>query len=319
MKNSPLLSEPLAAHDSGGELQPGVIYGANEARLTASTYSEPLTAYTVGWKDSENIEATLEFLAPSVQVGRRFEFKKANNAEQFFSDTDDVRAIGSEFKRVEFSGTTINEKTHNKGLTYRIDRDEDLVDEQTVVSRLMTRLLRNELRRAITVAQAAATNTAKTWNAAAQPDEDMRGAIAAHQLALGVFPNRGLISLVAWNLRATSFSGQNNAGAYAGLARDPAAVGQMLGLDDLRLTRELFQVTATAKQRILTSHALFFFGENGIMKDDPSSLKRFVTRPQGAGKFNVLRFEKGKFIDITVEHYSNTIAAAGGLQQLTIS
>ena len=316
MKN--IDSSVLAIDRGGVDLTPGVIYAVNESRLASSTYSEPLTAYTVGWKDSENIEATLEWIAPSIVVGRRFEFKKADNNEQFFSEIDDIRGIGSDFKRIEYKGTSVNEKTLNKGLAYRIDSDEDLVSEEVVVARLQTRLLRNELRRAFGVAQAAASNTNKTWNASATPDEDMRAAIAAHQLAMGVFPNRGIISLAAWNLRCSAYAPQNNAGALAGMSRNATDVGQLLGLDDLRTTRELFQVSGTAKQRILTSNALFFFGENGIMKDDPSSVKRFVTRPDG-GKFRVYRTQVGKFVDIIVEHYSNIVAAAGGIQQLTLS
>lgn len=309
---------PLAI-DNGASLQPGVITAINEARLSASTYSEPLTAYTAGWKDSENLDELLEYIAPSIPVARRFEFKKGKNKELFLSDIDDIRAIGSDFKRVEYSGESVNEKTVNKGLAYRIDRDEDLVSEEQVVSRLMTRLFRNEYRRATTQAQAIATNTAKTWNSSANPDDDMGEAVAAFQLATGTFPNRGLISLVAWNLRRKAYAPQNTAGANAGLSLTPKQVGELLGLDDLKVTRALFQSTETAKARILTSHALFFYGESGIMKDDPSSLKRFVTKPEGGGKFRVLRKEEGKFIDIAVEHYSNTIAAAGSAQQLTIS
>ena len=103
--------------DLGSNNQPGEIYLANEARFTSSNFSQPLTAYSVGWKDAEDIKATLDFIAPEVPVGRRFEFKNATNSEEFLSEADDVRAIGSAFKRVEFRGSTTNEKTINKGLT----------------------------------------------------------------------------------------------------------------------------------------------------------------------------------------------------------
>ena len=76
----------------------------------------------------ENLEEMLEFIAPSIPVGRRFEFKSTNNAQAFYSDSDDIRSIGAEFKRVRYDGSSINEKTLNKGLTIRIDHDE-VVDE----------------------------------------------------------------------------------------------------------------------------------------------------------------------------------------------
>ena len=83
--------------DNGANV-PGQLYLANEARFNSAFFSEPLTAYATGWKDPNNLEALLDFVAPPVQVGRRFEFKRADNAEAFYSDTDDLRAPGGEFK-----------------------------------------------------------------------------------------------------------------------------------------------------------------------------------------------------------------------------
>src|SRR5882762_2681064 len=88
-----------------GNLVPGEVYLSNESRFAEGYYSEPLTTYLVGWKDPANIEATLDFLAPPVQApGRLFEFKQLIDAEEFLSETDDVRAIGADFKRVEYRG-----------------------------------------------------------------------------------------------------------------------------------------------------------------------------------------------------------------------
>ena len=75
------------------------IISANENRFTAGNYSEALTAFTVGWRDPENIAELLDFIAPPVPVGRRFEFKRSDNAQAFYSENDDVRAVGAEFKR----------------------------------------------------------------------------------------------------------------------------------------------------------------------------------------------------------------------------
>src|ERR1043166_1566424 len=61
-----------------GNPAPGQIVLSNEARFKVAYYSEPLTNYLVGWKDPNNIEGTLDFLFPPVQVPRRFEYKKAD-------------------------------------------------------------------------------------------------------------------------------------------------------------------------------------------------------------------------------------------------
>ena len=305
------------------DIRPGMIALANEARFTSANYSQPLTEYITGWRDTENLEATLNYIAPRVPVGRRFEWKKADNSEAFLSETDDVRAIGTGFKRVEYKGTSQLGKTLNRGLTYRIDRDEEgpTVNEERVVALLTQRIRRNQLRRAITALLALAHNTAKTWSSGTpNPDEEMREAVATAQLASGVFPNRGIIGLAAWNLRSGVYSASDKAGAFAGLAKSPKEVGGMIGLDDLRVDRSLYQSTQTAKARIMTSAAVFFYAQDLVGADDPTHLKRFVT-PVGDGDLRVYRHEVGpKFIDITIEYYDDIVGTSTvGAEKLTIS
>lgn len=320
---------PLANHFRDGlgvvpreAIKPGLFALANEERFTSGFYSEPLTAYAVGYTDRENIKATLDFIAPEVTVGRRFEFKKLNEKDDFMSETDDVRAIGSAFKRVAFSGTSVNEKTLNKGLTYRIDRDDETISEEQVVASLMKRIYRNDFRRAVTALLALdSSGTGKTWGTSAQPDQDNRAAVAAAQLASGIFPNRALIGLVAWNLRSAAYAAQDNAGAYASMGLTPTQAAQLIGLDDMMVSRELYQSSGTAKTRIMTSNIVFFYAENGVTRDDPTHLKRFVSGVEGGGLVRVFREEIGpKFIDITVEHYSNVVATGTiGAAKLNIS
>jgi hypothetical protein len=72
----------------------GEIYLANEDRFTESYFSEALTAYAVGWKDPNNIEATLEFLAPMVPTSRRFEYASANNTENDLNKITTLNGFG---------------------------------------------------------------------------------------------------------------------------------------------------------------------------------------------------------------------------------
>ena len=104
-----------------GDMVPGEIYSlANDSRFAETFFSEPMTNYAEGWRDPNDIQATLEFFAPKVQVpGRLFEFKKFINAEEFYSEQDDIRAIGGDFKRIEYQGQDATGKTLNKGLTMR--------------------------------------------------------------------------------------------------------------------------------------------------------------------------------------------------------
>lgn len=306
-----------------GQNPRGVIVAANESRFASTFYSEPLTAYTVGWKDPENLESLLETLAPAVPVGRRFEYKLADNAQAFLSETDDVRAIGSAFKKVEYSGTSANEKTQNKGLTMCVDHDDEVGDgwREMYVGRLMQRLLRNEVRRATAQLLAAATNANKTWNSSANPDGDLRAMRIAGADASGITGNTIIFGEAAWELRLDAYEAAANTSSYAGraAAMTKEQLAAKLGADRVEVVKARYQSTATAKANVLGSYVLGYFAVPGVGKDDPSHVKRFVT-PTAGGKFRVYVVEHEKTTDITVEHYSNiVITTSTGVRKLTIS
>ena len=106
--NSEIKKKPF---DMSGEtsalLQPGQIALANDSRFNEAYLSQPLTAYAVGWSDEGSLMGDLDFVAPPVLVPRRFEYRKADNNEEFLEEREDIRAIGAEFRRVEPSGEII--------------------------------------------------------------------------------------------------------------------------------------------------------------------------------------------------------------------
>ena len=216
------------------------IYLANESVFTQQYFDEPLTQYAVGWKDPNNIEQTLEFFAPMTPAPRRFTYKEWTNIEEFLSEGtyEDLRAIGGEFPTVKFTGKETHARTDNRGLRIRIDLDEVAAPDsalaggianyqQRAVAKLLRRLNRNSLRRAISVLSAAATNTAKTWDTTAgkDPDQDVLSELVTAATASGIRPNRIGYGETAWTKRGLSHRAQNTAGGYAsaGLTIDQAA------------------------------------------------------------------------------------------------
>jgi hypothetical protein len=311
--------------DNDLNLKPGQIGLANESRFASRYYQEPLTSYITGWRDPNNIEATLDFIAPPIQTGRNVEYKKAVNAEEFLSETDDVRAIGANFKRVEFTGTTAIVKTLNKGLTLRVDLDEVAEFpgwQEQAVRRLKQRLQRNELRRIITALAAAATNTAKTWDTTAgkDPDQDVLTDLIAGVDASGIRSNRLLYGDIAWNKRGVALRAQNLAGQATSSTMTPEQVAGFLGVDKIMISRERYQSAAATKSKVTPDIVLEFYAEDGQGIDDPSNSKRFWTACRGGGMFAVYLREDEKFADVTVEHYSiGVIPSTLGLRKLTIS
>jgi hypothetical protein len=320
----------------------GQIYSlANDARFTEAYFSQPLTTFATGFKDPSDIGATLEFFSPKVEVpGRLFEWKKWNNAEEFYSEADDIRAMGGDFKRVEYTGQDQVGKTLNKGLLVRVDLDQVVQTpgwENRHVARLLRRLQRNELRRALTLLSAAATNTAKTWDTSAgkDPDQDVLTELATSADLSGIMPTRIGYGHTAWNKRKMSHRAQNTPGGYASAAYTAQDAADFLEVDQVLVSKERYQSTAATKAQIVNNLVLMFVAMAGGDQDDPSNIKRFVSPPpnlygtgektisppQGALNVNVyVNQVTAKLVDISVEHYSNVIMTSTlGVRQFTIS
>lgn len=314
-------------NDAGMDNRPGEIYIANDSRFVESNFSEPLTTYATGYRDPNNIEADLEFIAPSVQTPRRFEFAAATNAEEFLTETDDVRAIGSDFKRVEFTSSKVDSKTLNKGLTIRVDLDnvEGMPNwRQMYTGRLVRRLHRNELRRAVGLLSAAATNVNKTWNtdAGKDPDQDVLDTIITATTASGIPLNRAAYGFQAWNRRLLSHRAQQTAGGFASSSLTEAQVAAYLGLPGgVQVLRERYQSTASLKAGVLESLVLLYMAEAAQTPEDPSNIKRFWSPCEGGQRMRVYEQRiNSKMIDITVEHYSNIIVTSTlGIYKVTVS
>ena len=332
--NSVSPTESLIAdgRDTGSGYKPGQILFANDARFTESSYSEPLTNYLVGWRDPNDIEAKLQFIAPKVPVGtaRRFEWKAAVNAEEFLSEiVDDQRAIGSDFKTVQYTGTDVVDKTLNKGLTYIADLD-GLVGtnwQQAKVAKLLRRLYRNEYRRGIAALSAAATNQAYTWDntAGKNPDQDLRGDLITATTASGIRPNRILYGDTAFNKRLISYENQVNFTAFAGVANlNLEQLAARLMVDQIMISRERYQSAAAAKSEIVSNLIFGFYAQDGVDTEDATNLKRFVSEfdsEQGGGTVRVyVQQLSSKLVALTVEHYSKVVVTySGGLRKWTIS
>ena len=323
--------------DRGSDNQPNVVCMANSSRFTETYFSQPLTDYSLGWGAANPaIDQALEFIAPMVVTPHRFEYAQGVNTEYYLSETDDVRAIGGDFKRVEYTSTKTTSKTFNKGLTVRVDVEEveGIPDWETrTVGKLMGRLKLNDFRRATVLALAAATNDAQAWDASSGKDADMLtlARIVVGNTAMGnPGLNRGLYGITAWQKRILSHRAQSSAGGFASAAMTEAECSRLLGLDGIFVSREVYAsggAALTTKATVLdttvgtTGLVILYNAQSGQSKDDPSSIKRFVSMTNGGGEYKVYRQEvNAKLVDITVEHYSNiVITSTLGVQKITVS
>lgn len=318
-----ILNGPLLADPGPGQLpSSGVIYAANDSRFVATNYNTPLTAYTLGWRDPDNVDALLDQIAPPIDSAERFTFKIADNAESFLSESDDIRPIGSAFKRVEYTGKEVDGRVFNKGLTIRVDNDEQVGPDwqERYTGYLLARLARNDLRRAIAGLSSAATAQAVTWDANSNPDGDCRKYLRQAKAASGLRPNVALWGGSAWDARAQAY--EANTANAAKFMRGGDTVEQVRGrlmLDTMIASEVVYGTGAGNKTDVLGLIVILYNAAKGATKDDPSNIKRFVYKTaQGYYRVYVQTFNK--YTEITVEHYSREyIVSTLGIIQLNVT
>lgn len=338
--------EPILGPDPGRSYRHGQVFFANDSRFSETFYSEPLTNYIVGWKDPNDIEATLNMIAPPVEVGRRFEWKAYDNAEEFLSEVvDDQRAIGADFKRVIYTAKDVQDKTYNRGLTYIVDLDNITGVsgspggavaqpwEQRIVAKLTRRLFRNSYRRGLAALSAAAVSTNYTWAAQpaapgivpVNPDLDVQAELKAGADATSIRPNRVIYGDSAFLYRQQAYGAQNNPAGYMGYSINKAeeALAAALMVDRVMISRERYTTGANARTEILGPNVYSFYAQDDLDVEDASNIKRFVTRfdsEQGGGLLRVhVQQISSKLWAITVEFYEKiVITYAGGIRKQVI-
>jgi hypothetical protein len=321
----------------GADVAPGTMFSlGNEAQLTEETFVEPLTTFATGYRDPEDNRALVNYIAPDVQVGSIFEFKKHNNAQEFYTEADDVRAINAEFKRIEYSGQTAFQNTLNKGLGFRYDLDYVRNNgggktletseqfQQRIVEKILRRLWRNEAVRALTMSAATAVNTNKTWSSGnPNPMADLRAArnLTAYGAATssGIMANRILWALDAWTTQQAAFEAQNNPLGYTNAGKTPQQIADALLISKGMVSKSVYQSAANAKALIQAGTIVLFQADDAADTEDPTNLKRFWS-PTDSGPIRVYVYNHGKFVDVFVELYSRIVATSIlGIQQLTVS
>lgn len=308
-------------------LEHGAVALANAARFVEAHFSQPLTTYAAGWRDPSNLEAELEFFAPRVPVTRRFEYSEAINAEEFLSETvDDIRGIGADFKRVEYGSTKVDAKTDNRGLTMRVDLDQVAEKsgwQEMYTAKLIRRLRRGALRRAVVLLATAATNTAKTWDTTAgkDPDQDVLSELVTGTTASGIRPTRVGYGETAWAKRVLAHRAQSSAGGFGSAAMTEAQLAAWLAVDQVYKSTARYQSGAAAKTEVVANLVLMFTAMSGADTEDPSNIKRFVSPTESGGDLRVyVNQVSAKLFDITVEHYDAIkITSTLGIRKFTVS
>jgi len=314
--NKVLNPELLGVSKYSADMRPGEVCLANAAAFESIFFSQPLTAYAVGWSIlTQKLEDELSTLCPAIETPERFEYMVADNATAFLGENDDsdIREIDAGFKTVMARNNMVQARTYEKGLVKRLDaRDiEANPNARTqAVDHLKTRLLRAEIWRAAVLLSGAATIQNRNWatgtTADVDPDTDLLQILDACETASGVMPNRGVFGAGAWIKRQKGLRASLTPGGFASSSLNEQQLADFLGLDSVARSRAMRTMNDTAKQRIIGQNRVFLFNaQDGASRDDPSNIKRFVSNMFGGRWFVFEQQVSARVWDITVAHASN--------------
>lgn len=233
------------------------------------------------------------------------------------------RGIGADF-------TTVGNVTHNLatqkmpeiGLAVEVDEEEELLDadwQQRKVAFLLGILDRTELRQALALLVAGATNVAKTWDATAgkDPDQDIATEINAMQIP----PNNVWMGPGAWIKRMLAHRAQNTAGGFASASLTPEGLGGMLNAT-VQVPRNRYASGAGVTSQIFGSIVALFTSMAGMSRDDFSNLKTFTAPARNGQRRAVWVRQVGdKRWRIAVSTGKRLVAltSAIGLETITVS
>jgi hypothetical protein len=303
----------------------------NSDIITEAYYSTPLTNYIVDFKDDVALDTELEFFAPTVEVMPRFEYATHDSAEAFLSDgDDDERSPKADFKEIEETEYKVNSATVNRGLQITLDFDKirgrsDWEEHYSL--KLMRRLKRNSLRRAIAMLSAAAVNTNKTWDATAgkDPDQDVLLELILAANLSGIKPCRVAYGDTAFAKRLLSHRAQITAGGFSsGGLLSPEELTGFLGVDSILRSKARYTASASAKAEILGNLVLMFNATSGVDTEDASNIKRFISMgapEEGGGQYQVYsqRVSAKRHILAVGQYEKLAITSTLGIRKFTIA
>ncbi len=310
----------------------GDIVAVNAASAFASSLAQDISGYLAGLPSTDESNL-LDLIAPPVMTADFFQFAKADDLAYITeADDSDIRAVGANFKRIQFSGSTVTDGTVQKGLTQRVDhRTIPMINgsrvagwENNVAAGLKNRLIRAEKVRALSVLDAAANPTAVNWTstpATANPDGDIRKAAERTRIATGLASTNLMIGSTAQQTRQDAYeagarTNQSNHGDY-----NPQQIANYAQCRTGFIETGMRQSKKGATKVVTLGNVVYVYNaEKTPMVQDPSNIKRCWTPTLNGGMWMVFVQDSAAWTDITVFHQSKVIIPISvGIEKLTVS
>lgn len=303
---------PIHAHDNYSVVPHGGICLANDSLFSQATLQVESTTHGIGYADPNRnrLMQLLNFIAP-LRPGPRNAVITVYDEDEPFEIVDYTkvkRAELGDFPTVkQRTSTKVTRKVLNRGLTCVLDTDQ-LIDKpnwRTMHTEWLIDLLtRASILEAFALHTTIAAADAYLWNAAANPDLDLKNLnVTVLAPATGFKANRAVFGEEATLVRQIAYEPQNNAGGYAAAAiMSDEGIAARIGVDRVLTNVERYN-NSSSKDTFLGSKVLLFSAQDGESPEDISNVVRHTSSTVGGGAYAVYIEERLKKTLITVENY----------------
>jgi hypothetical protein len=314
-RQAALQSAGVVLSNDIGSMASGTVCLSNDSLLRSVEQIEELTLFAASYDSmvGNGLSRLRDYLAPPRPSNSRIVRLMTYNENEPWETVDynkAKRGILADFAEVRQRVASKSDfQINNRGLSVVLDRDElkDKPEWQQIHTKWLIDLLnRATVQEAIAIYTAAAINSGKTWDSAANPDLDIRNIILNTANTTGFYAQNVAYGDAAFLKRATSYESQLTAGSLARASvYNEEQLATALGVSSTLINMERYQNTATAKQELIGQNVLIFTGIKDVTPMDASNLVRHVTNGAGGGgEYAVYVTELGvKKIVLTVENF----------------
>lgn len=323
-------SEAFTIHQPDANFESGRVLAANASTFSGNNPHEFLSNYAVRYQDplQDTLGSLREIIAPEVPSNNSafVEYAVYGFADAFLAmdnGLDVRRAPGADYATLRNPVKSMaTQRLPDVGLAVEVDEDEELLDtdwQQRKVAHLLGIIERSELRTAIALMVAGATNVNKTWDTSAGKDPDMD--VITEIDAMVIKPNHIIYGPGAATKRMLSLRAQNLAGQANSSTLTMDQLGGMLNAQ-VRVPQHRYATGAATTASVMGSVVMMFSSTPGMSRNDFSNLKTFVAPVKGMGKRAVWVRQVGdKRWRIAVSTGKRLVAltSAIGLETITVN
>lgn len=323
---------PLSIPSSGVPSLHGTVCLSNDSLLRQSNPIEELTTFAASYDSmvGNRLKALRDFIAPPrPTTSRIFRLTTYNENEPWetVDYTKVKRGILADFAKVQQRTATKSDlQSVNRGLSVVLDRDQlkDKPEWQQMHTKwLIDMMMRATILEAVPLLEASATVANTVWDAASNPDLEIKNDIITQANITGFYPTNLVYGDLAALKRQNAYESQLTAGSIMRAGQySEDQIATAIGVRTVFINAErTLNSTEASKTEIIGSNALLFTALDESPMDASNIVRHVTTGAYGGGEYAVYLTNVGvKLIVLTVENYEYLhVQHTTGIQQIAVN